>query len=493
MKHVTTGTQGGTGGLRTHLRKCNKEFARLDDIERANRNGTPIPEYSMGVGGSNIVQSVLNMSNPASQSTHRTYSKEKDRRELAKMVVVCGLLFSFPSHPGFVHYIRKLYNPDYEGIPRNTIKSDLFKYKKEYSHFLCCLFAYYDSRLSITSDMGRSPSGNDYFTLSVHWIDHEWNMQKRILAYKYVEETKTSSYIASKVGSILQYYEICDKIMIVTLDNASNNLRDVNYFKIRHCPIENGCFHIKCAAHVYNLIVKDVKARVTEFKNRCNECELAYRKIPKEICTRWNSLFEMLQVAYVYQELLQLVFNAHNEDPSLRTGFEDWKNTKELIDFLNVFYKATNECSGQYYPTISSILVNICAISIEFSKYKGKEHFKDSIAFMIEKFKKYFFPIPQIYLTATTFNPNYKLRGVERKVEKIYKNLGIKDDETPSVEQCKSSIYTKVKDLYNAYKSKSNDTDDMMDEYLDLESDETNNDFDLYFNQAREKIRREEG
>ena len=33
----------------------------------------------------------------------------------------------------------------------------------------------------------------------------------------------------------------------------------------------------------------------------------------------------------------------------------------------------------------------------------------------------------------------------------------------------------------------------MMDEYLELESDETNNDFDLYFNQARDKIRRDEG
>ncbi|KAG5592608.1 hypothetical protein H5410_043122 [Solanum commersonii] len=27
MKHMTMGTQGGTGRLRTHLRKCNKEFA----------------------------------------------------------------------------------------------------------------------------------------------------------------------------------------------------------------------------------------------------------------------------------------------------------------------------------------------------------------------------------------------------------------------------------------------------------------------------------
>ena len=45
----------------------------------------------------------------------------------------------------------------------------------------------------------------------------------------------------------------------------------------------------------------------------------------------------MLQVAYVYQEPLQLAINVHNADPSLSIGFEDWQNTKELIDFLSVF------------------------------------------------------------------------------------------------------------------------------------------------------------
>ncbi|KAG5571635.1 hypothetical protein H5410_061401 [Solanum commersonii] len=148
MKHVTTGTQGGTGRLRTHLRKCNKEFACLDDIERANRNGIPIPENSMGVGGSNMVQ-----------------------------------------------------------------------------------------------------------------------------------------------------------------NNASNNLKAIDYLKCRLCPIDDDSFHIKCAAHVYNLIVKygisqfgiscekirlacnwifkaKIKARITKFKNRCKECGLEYRKVPKKVCTR---------------------------------------------------------------------------------------------------------------------------------------------------------------------------------------------------------------
>uniref|UniRef100_A0A3Q7FG47 Uncharacterized protein n=1 Tax=Solanum lycopersicum TaxID=4081 RepID=A0A3Q7FG47_SOLLC len=79
-------------------------------------------------------------------------------------------------------------------------------------------------------------------------------------------------------------------------------------------------------------------------------------------------------------------------------------------------------------------------------------------------------------------------------VEKIYVNLEIKDDETSSVEECKSSIYIKVRDLHNAYKvmeinipivkppsskPKSDDTDDWMDGYLELEST-ANNDFDLH-------------
>ena len=108
-----------------------------------------------------MVQSVLNMTNPASWSTHRTYSKEKNRRELAKMVVVCGLPFSFGEHPGFIAYIRDTYNPSFISLSRGMVKRDIFEFQEKYCQFLRAYFKIMDCKVVVTTDMGRSPNDFD--------------------------------------------------------------------------------------------------------------------------------------------------------------------------------------------------------------------------------------------------------------------------------------------------------------------------------------------
>jgi len=83
-------------------------------------------------------------------------------------------------------------------------------------------------------------------------------MQKRILAFMYDEDRRhNASFISESITKVANYYGLKEKILCITFDNASNNTAAIDLLKLElSLPLEE-IFHVRCACHVYNLIVKD--------------------------------------------------------------------------------------------------------------------------------------------------------------------------------------------------------------------------------------------
>ncbi|KAG5590018.1 hypothetical protein H5410_040532 [Solanum commersonii] len=83
---------------------------------------------------------------------------------------------------------------------------------------------------------------------------------------------KTPSYMANRSGIPIPENSMGVGGSNMVQNNASNNLKAIDYLKCRNCPIDNDSFHIKYSAHVYNLIVKD---GISQFGISCEKIRLA--------------------------------------------------------------------------------------------------------------------------------------------------------------------------------------------------------------------------
>ena len=86
-------------------------------------------------------------------------------------------------------------------------------------------------RISLTSDLWTSINTDGYITLTAHFIDNEWKLQKKLLNFCLMPPPHSGSAIFGKISSLLVDWDIVDKIFSCTLDNANSNDRFVDLLK----------------------------------------------------------------------------------------------------------------------------------------------------------------------------------------------------------------------------------------------------------------------
>jgi hypothetical protein len=156
-----------------------------------------------------------------------------------------------------------------------------------------------------------------------------------------------------------------DKLEFVTVDNASSN--DVAILRLS-CVLKDRSknppllkcklIHVRCAAHVINLIVKDWLKEISEaitrlcesvqyikstpsrkqgFQEAINLSHMSNQARPSvDFPTRWNSTYLMLKSPIPYKKAFEILSD-QDANFSVCLSTDHWKEIKVMESFLSIF------------------------------------------------------------------------------------------------------------------------------------------------------------
>ena len=113
--------------------------------------------------------------------------------------------------------------------------------------------------------------------------------------------------------------------------------------------------------------------KIQSYKKVCKDLGLHQKKFDIDTKHRWNSTYIMLKSTDGYEKALINWLDLYCLDKSFTLDHFDFHVARLMMDFLEVFYEATNELSGTYYCTSHLFVHNIFKITAQFAKYRDHE------------------------------------------------------------------------------------------------------------------------
>lgn len=462
----------GTSSLKNHLKICKKNPNKPVIDNQRTLQITP------GSGGSSV----------GTCSTWK-FDIEDLRNSFAEMIIEDEQPFVLSERPGLRKFLAK-------ACPRFTLPSrrtttracvkvyDVQRLKlKKFLKENC-------ERVSLTTDTWTANTNQNYMCVTAHFIDNDWKLHKKIIGFFLVKGHRGED-IGKSLDNCLSEWRI-DKVLSITVDNASANNNAIKYMKrvlneSKGCIAEGEFLHMRCVAHIINLIVADglkeinksicrvraaikfVKAgpaRLAKFK-KCAELAKVQTKafLTLDVCTMWNSTYHMLNIAQQYEKAFE---RYSDEDPYYKLDLEghdgpgvpeksDWDKARKMAEFLEHFYELTLRVSATSRPTSHTFFHEIAGVVVLLRQWCNSEDLlcAEMGKRMLLKYQKYWGEIGPgvqnlnlIVFFCVALDPRYKLNSYIKMATMVMFGDEIGEQLWTTVVNSFHSLFHEYKEIY---------------------------------------------
>lgn len=262
-----------------------------------------------------------------------------------------------------------------------------------------------DGKISFVIDCWTSSNQLPFQGVIGRWINNEWELCTTVLDLTILKGSHEGVNIAAAFMNVLKDYNLFEKLLSVTTDNASNmDTMFIELEKLLHeCGVEfdSKNFRVRCFAHIMNLSAQamihsigdgesskyssdsesDDEENVSKAKDlpvisklrkgvvsvrgspqrrevlsrQCVAAHIQPKVVLRDVRTRWNSTHTMIERAIELREPYDLTLTCIPKLKKFILHDEEWEKIQELMNLLAPFKEATVMLSNEHSPTISRI------------------------------------------------------------------------------------------------------------------------------------------
>ena len=83
-------------------------------------------------------------------------------------------------------------------------------------------------KISLTVDAWTSPFQDDFLGVTAHWIDDNWRQKELVIGFEPLNGTHTGVNLAEALVNVIERFNIGNKLLAITTDNALNMTKMVH-------------------------------------------------------------------------------------------------------------------------------------------------------------------------------------------------------------------------------------------------------------------------